>query len=213
MMDILMSETCWARKKWNKIASDIKVVVHSSTITMMHGPINIRCIVFQFIRVQVSWLLLARWTSCHKCNYIVYTENKLTPPFFGKKTTFTNVGISRTSSLYRRSWSKTRMMSTSNAWATWVRCLYPSPFTHPHVLIIAPEAFASTKNYNNIKFWKQKIFQHLIYLPPMHTLPNFENAPIVNLFSQNVTFFHYWLLADYHWNFKRKLLQTLPKIP
>jgi len=42
MMDILMSETCWANKKWNKIASDIKLVFHSSTITMMHGPINIR---------------------------------------------------------------------------------------------------------------------------------------------------------------------------
>ena len=42
MMDILMSETCWAHKKWNKIPSDIKLVFHSSTITMMHGPINIR---------------------------------------------------------------------------------------------------------------------------------------------------------------------------
>ena len=41
-MDILMSETCWTHKKWNKIASDIKLVFHSSTITMMHGPINIR---------------------------------------------------------------------------------------------------------------------------------------------------------------------------
>jgi len=30
-MDILMSETCWAHKKWNKIASDIKLVFHSST--------------------------------------------------------------------------------------------------------------------------------------------------------------------------------------
>jgi len=35
IMDILMSETCWARKKWNKIASDIKLVFYSSTITMM----------------------------------------------------------------------------------------------------------------------------------------------------------------------------------
>ena len=26
MMDILMSETCWAHKKWNKITSDIKLV-------------------------------------------------------------------------------------------------------------------------------------------------------------------------------------------
>ena len=42
MMDILMSKTCCAHKKWNKIASDIKLVFYSSTITMMHGPINIR---------------------------------------------------------------------------------------------------------------------------------------------------------------------------
>jgi len=34
MMDILMSETCWVHKKWNKIASDIKLVIHSWTITM-----------------------------------------------------------------------------------------------------------------------------------------------------------------------------------
>ena len=32
MMDILMSETCWAHKKWNKIASDNKLVFHSLTI-------------------------------------------------------------------------------------------------------------------------------------------------------------------------------------
>ena len=31
-MDILMSETCWAHKKWNKTASDIKLVFHSSTV-------------------------------------------------------------------------------------------------------------------------------------------------------------------------------------
>ena len=42
MMDILMSETCWAHKKWNKIASDIKLVFRSSTITIMHRPLNIR---------------------------------------------------------------------------------------------------------------------------------------------------------------------------
>ena len=43
MMDILMSETCSVHKKWNKIASDINLVFYSSTITMMHGPINVRC--------------------------------------------------------------------------------------------------------------------------------------------------------------------------
>jgi len=33
MMDILMSETCLAHKKWNKIASDIKLIFYSSTIS------------------------------------------------------------------------------------------------------------------------------------------------------------------------------------
>jgi len=42
MMDILMSETWWAHKKWNNIASDIKLVYYSSNITVLHGPINIR---------------------------------------------------------------------------------------------------------------------------------------------------------------------------
>jgi len=32
MMDILISETCWAHKKWNKTASDIKLVFYSSTM-------------------------------------------------------------------------------------------------------------------------------------------------------------------------------------
>ena len=48
-MDILMSETCWVHNKCNKIASDIKLVFHSSTIAMMHGPINIR------LQHLISW--------------------------------------------------------------------------------------------------------------------------------------------------------------
>ena len=32
MMDILMSEIFWAYKKWNKIASDIKLFFYSSTM-------------------------------------------------------------------------------------------------------------------------------------------------------------------------------------
>ena len=56
MMDIIMSEICWAHKKWNKIASDIKLVFYSSTITMMHGPINTRCIIRY--ETKHNWLLL-----------------------------------------------------------------------------------------------------------------------------------------------------------
>ena len=60
-MDILMSETCWVHNKWNKIASDIKLVFHSSTITMMHGPINIRWKwVFGFHKMEfcTSWVTI-----------------------------------------------------------------------------------------------------------------------------------------------------------
>jgi len=55
MMDILMSETCWALKKWNKIASDIKLVFYSSTITMMRGPVNIRSVLAEYLCLLYWW--------------------------------------------------------------------------------------------------------------------------------------------------------------
>ena len=75
MMDILMSETCWAHKKSNKIASDIKLVFHSSNITMMHGPINIR-VTFPYLPVTFTlflffWLfnlkMLRAFQNCSCC--------------------------------------------------------------------------------------------------------------------------------------------------
>ena len=55
MMDILMSETCWAHKKLNEMISNIKLIFYSSTITMMHCPINIRLTKDTFI---TCWPLL-----------------------------------------------------------------------------------------------------------------------------------------------------------
>jgi len=56
MMDIFMSETCRAHNKWNKIASDIKLVFYSSTITMMHCPINVSFTGFECSPVyRLSW--------------------------------------------------------------------------------------------------------------------------------------------------------------
>ena len=43
MMDILMSETCWAHKKWNKIASDIKLVFHSSNALFIKLDKVLKC--------------------------------------------------------------------------------------------------------------------------------------------------------------------------
>ena len=37
-----MSETCWAHKKWNKIASDIKLAFHSSTLVFIHSVKSMR---------------------------------------------------------------------------------------------------------------------------------------------------------------------------
>jgi len=85
MMDILMSEICWAHKKWNKIASDIKLIFYSSTITMMHGPINIRlsiwftitlflcvslisphhCITFESLILKITRGISFDWTPVH----------------------------------------------------------------------------------------------------------------------------------------------------
>jgi len=44
MMDILMSETCWAHEEWNKITSDIKLVFHSSRYLRL----SLQCIVLHF---------------------------------------------------------------------------------------------------------------------------------------------------------------------
>ena len=67
MMDILMPETCWAHKKWNKMASEIKLVFYSSTITMMHGPINIR----YTLCYALLWQTLRRLLHYSK-NFIFY---------------------------------------------------------------------------------------------------------------------------------------------
>ena len=52
MIDILMSETCWAHKKWNKIASDINLVFYSSTILRrcVHNNWKKRSYVFKYYR-------------------------------------------------------------------------------------------------------------------------------------------------------------------
>ena len=51
-MDILMSETCWAQNKWNKRASDIKLVFHSSTIQMTKFRRKMRIYLHSFVRIS-----------------------------------------------------------------------------------------------------------------------------------------------------------------
>ena len=80
----LKHKTCWAHKKWNKTTSDIKLVFRSSTITMMHGPINIRfrkylCkyveafVSFIYIRgkeINKFSLVCSKWCECKELVFI-----------------------------------------------------------------------------------------------------------------------------------------------
>jgi hypothetical protein len=58
-MDILMSETCWAHNKWNKIASDIKLVFRSSNIRHVCDKHTVQCILFHHM-----W-----WAARESLNY------------------------------------------------------------------------------------------------------------------------------------------------
>jgi len=70
MMDILMSETCWAHKKWNNIASDIKLVFYYSTITMIHGPINIKLkFLYSFRKNNPVFTILSSMKTVHTLNF------------------------------------------------------------------------------------------------------------------------------------------------
>ena len=57
MMDMLMSETRWAHKKWNKNSKWYRVGLSFSTITMIHGPINIRFIIIYLISMYIILIL------------------------------------------------------------------------------------------------------------------------------------------------------------
>ena len=76
MMEILMSETCWAHKKWNKTASHIKLVFHSSTITMMHGPTNSKSfhILFSSGTEHVIWnfFTILYTVLSHGAGYVIF---------------------------------------------------------------------------------------------------------------------------------------------
>jgi len=78
MTDILMFETCWAHKKWNKIASDIKLVFlffsyHNDARSNKHKIMLQLSVLFRvyfdcFMRTQyvVFITILCLWLSCQR---------------------------------------------------------------------------------------------------------------------------------------------------
>jgi len=55
MMDVLMSKKCWAHMKWNKIASDIKLVFYSSTRSWILYSVRIFVVVWT-VRIFTVWV-------------------------------------------------------------------------------------------------------------------------------------------------------------
>ena len=68
-MDILMSETCWAHKKWNKIASDITLVFHSSTVLAMSEFLHETFRTFKNSRWK--WVNFISFVQPKGCGYFV----------------------------------------------------------------------------------------------------------------------------------------------
>ena len=74
MMDILLSETCWAHKKWSKITSDIKFVFSSSWVTFVLAyPIEFSFRQVQRLKLSMSeerdgnsnsWMVVNRGLIC-----------------------------------------------------------------------------------------------------------------------------------------------------
>ena len=73
MMDILMSETRWAHKKWNKIASDIKLVFHSSTPEIVYQPdsgFHIRPVWRKMLHRFVQYFISCTCLKIHSVEYM-----------------------------------------------------------------------------------------------------------------------------------------------
>jgi len=112
MIDTLTSETCWAHKMWNKIASDIKLVFCSSILTMLHGPINIK-LLDQFECLPRRWPMvrfehssqLSKCIKGGKCisylsKFKLKNENYATLAF-ANQTTVTNTHSRNLPAIYR----------------------------------------------------------------------------------------------------------------
>ena len=63
-MDIWMSETCWAHKKWNKIASDMKLFFYSLTMCiMLANNVDVTILMTVYLRM---WYIAVRTGGCRR---------------------------------------------------------------------------------------------------------------------------------------------------
>ena len=65
-MDTLMSETCWAHNKWNKIASDIKLVFHSSNRWLLTYISRLLDKYNKIYKIYLNYNLCVLWSASLK---------------------------------------------------------------------------------------------------------------------------------------------------
>jgi len=103
MMDILMSDTCWAPKKWSKIISDIKLVFYSSTdvnvldcnlgLTLRSGVYGSALSQSDVLGLDLRFTLRQAHLSCWTLAVIVYEfykQKKIQRPLFCQNFTKSN---------------------------------------------------------------------------------------------------------------------------
>ena len=136
-MDILMFETSWANISEIK-TSDIKLVFNSSTIKMMHGPINIR---FRYgLRQRLlktkAELILGRCCRRSEGIHVVeLTDKKQTAEFYHVLIRFLSLLLSTewTVSFWRQ-WKLFRGSSTS----AWIICSEFTPWSSDNSVLGKP---------------------------------------------------------------------------
>jgi len=138
MMDILMSETCWAHKKWNIITSYTKLAFYSSTVKMMHGPVNIRSIpVFKFT-LRFMQVVVIAWVNL---NALLENSNYLLQRMFCVKWEL-QVGP-RSSEMYHSVEQQIRADVWEKNLLSFFRCVIPVVF----YLQLNRGSFASKHKY------------------------------------------------------------------
>ena len=82
-MDILMSETCWAHNKWNKIASDIKLVFHLSLSVCLSVCLSICMHIFWELMNLFSYneRMANAMTKCKATLTVIYTRHFYLPTY------------------------------------------------------------------------------------------------------------------------------------
>ena len=78
MMGVVVPETCWAYKKYNKISSGMYSVLYSSDIATMHGPVSTKCACFisplHYASSRFTFINNLNWSEFRAAHLAVHSK-------------------------------------------------------------------------------------------------------------------------------------------